>query len=46
MGTNCGPLVADLYDKQAMLLMRLTLLPDTCIWTIFLILIMFILTIW
>ena len=57
MGTNCAPLVADLflfcYERdfmmsflmisRLMLLMRLTLLPD--IWTIFQILIMFILTI-
>ena len=47
MGTNCAPLVADLFlfcyerdfmmslsdDKQADVMMRLTLLPD--IWTIF-----------
>ena len=58
MRTNCAPLVADLFlfcyerdfmmslsdDKQADLLMRLTLHPD--IWTIFEILIMFLLTIW
>ena len=47
MGTNCAPLVADLFlfcyerdfmmslsdDKQADVMMHLTLLPD--IWTIF-----------
>ena len=58
MGTNCAPLVAELFlfcyerdfmmslseNKQADVIDALTLLPD--IWTIFQILIMFILTIW
>ena len=58
MGTDCTPLAADLFlfcyerdftmslsdNKQADVMMRLTLHPD--IWTIFKILIMFILTIW
>ena len=58
MGTNCAPLVAELFlfcyerdfmmslsdDKQVDVIDALTLHPD--IWTIFLILIMFILTIW
>ena len=58
MGTNCAPLVADLFlfsyerdfmmslsdDKHVDVIERLTRNPD--IWTIFQILIMFILTIW
>ena len=58
MGTNCAPLVADLFlfcyerdilmslsvDKQADVIDAFNTNPD--IWMIFLILIMFILTIW
>ena len=58
MGTNCAPLVAELFlfcherdfmmsfsnDNQADVIDPLTLHPDN--WTIFLTVIMFILTIW